>query len=57
MALFPQLNLAYPPGLVEPGLERAEEAEEHVPAFAGDGLRPVRFRGSLRQFRTKPDIG
>src|ERR1700733_6133545 len=31
------------PGLVEPWLERAVEAEERKPGFAGDRLDPVRL--------------
>jgi hypothetical protein len=38
---FHQFDLTQPPGLVGPRFERAVEAEEHVPAFARDGLNPV----------------
>jgi hypothetical protein len=34
-ALLDQLNLARPPGLVVPGLERSIEAEDCIPALAG----------------------
>ena len=36
-----QFDFARPPGLVEPGLERAVEAQDGEPALAGDGLDPV----------------
>jgi len=36
-----QFDLAQFPGLVEPGLERALQPEQHVPPLAGDGLYPV----------------
>src|SRR6516225_8927658 len=38
-----QLELAGPPGLVEPRLERAVEADHYKPALARDRLRPVGF--------------
>ena len=41
--LLHQLDLPRLPGFVEPRLERAVEAQHGVPAFAGNGLDPVRF--------------
>src|SRR6516162_5774255 len=38
-----QLDLAGPPGLVDPRFERAVEAEHHKPALASDRLHPVGF--------------
>ncbi|MDJ0817523.1 MAG: hypothetical protein QNJ58_15040, partial [Desulfobacterales bacterium] len=38
-----QFNLPGPPGLLEPRFERAVEAQDGEPAFAGDGLDPVVF--------------
>lgn len=40
-SLLQRLNLTGPPSFVEPRLERAVEAKERVPSFAGDGLHPV----------------
>jgi hypothetical protein len=39
--LFEQFDLAGAPGLFEPRFKRAVEAEDHEPAFAGQGLNPV----------------
>jgi AraC-like DNA-binding protein len=39
--LFAPFDLAGAPGLVEPRFERAVEAEDHEPAFAGKGPNPV----------------
>jgi hypothetical protein len=51
-ALFLWLNfdLAWPPGLREPWLQRPVEAQNNVPAFSGDSLDPVALfaRWSLR---------
>ena len=43
-ALLHQFGFTGPPGLVEPGLQGPVEAEEHVPALAGDSLNPVVLR-------------
>lgn len=40
-SLLQRLNLAGSPSFVEPRLERAVEAQERVPSFAGDGLHPI----------------
>lgn len=40
-SLLKRLNLAGPPSFFEPRLERAVEAQERVPSFAGDGLHPI----------------
>jgi hypothetical protein len=40
-ALLHQLELPRPPSFVEPRLKRPVEAQEDVPAFAGNGLHPV----------------
>ncbi len=53
--LLHQLNLARTPGLVEPRIERAVEAQDHEPAFAGNRLHPVAFF-SCRSFRAKINI-
>jgi hypothetical protein len=45
--LFDQLNFSHAPCLIEPGVQRAVEPEEHVPPLAGDCLRPVRLWCSL----------
>ena len=50
-----KLELAGLPCLVEPRLQRAVEAQEDVPAFAGYGLHPVGFM-PRRRGRTEPDI-
>ena len=36
-----QLDLAGAPGFIEPRFQRAVEAQDHEPAFAGQGLHPV----------------
>ena len=45
-----QLNLTWPPGLVEPGLERTIQPQDDEPAPALNGLDPVLLpaRGRLR---------
>jgi hypothetical protein len=48
-------HLTWPPGLLVPRLERAVEAEEDVPAFAGNGLHPIRFMAG-RNRRAEIDI-
>ena len=42
-SVLDRLDLAGPPGLVEPGLERPVEAKHQEPALAGHGLEPVRL--------------
>jgi hypothetical protein len=49
------LDLSRSPGLVEPRLQRAIEAKNNKPAFAGDGLHPVIFKAS-RSLGTEIDI-
>jgi hypothetical protein len=39
--LLQGFDLPGPPSLVEPWLQRATEAKDHKPAFAGKGLHPV----------------
>ena len=48
--LWLNFDLAWPPGLREPWLQRPVEAQNNVPAFSGDGLDPVALfaRWSLR---------
>ena len=53
--LFHQLDLARPPGLVEPRLGRTIEAQDGKPAFAGNGLDPVRLLAG-RWFRAEVEI-
>ena len=48
-------HLTWSPGLLVPRLERAVEAEEDVPAFAGNGLHPIRFMAG-RNRRAEIDI-
>src|SRR6266446_844917 len=50
-----KFNFTRAPRLVEPRLERPVEAQECIPAFAGNRLHPVAFLagGSLR---AEPDI-
>ena len=50
VCLFDQFELAGPPSLVEPRLDRAVEAQVDVPAFAGDGLviRNLSFPSCVR---------
>src|SRR5437868_6023675 len=50
-----KFNFTRPPRLVEPRFERPVEAQECIPAFAGNRLHPVDFLagGSLR---AEPDI-
>src|SRR5262249_36959086 len=50
------LDLAGPPGLVEPGLQRAVQAQRQEPAFAGDGLDPVGFLDSGGFLRGEIDV-
>jgi hypothetical protein len=42
-SLLHQLDLIWSPSLVEPRLQRAVETEDHIQAFARDGLRPIVF--------------
>lgn len=51
-ASFDQLDLTRSPGLVEPGLGRAVEAEDRVPTLARNSLNPVAlFAFRVRSFR------
>ena len=53
--LLDQLELARPPGLVDPGLQRTVGPQENEPALAGYGLDPVLLH-SFRRFRGKNDV-
>ena len=50
-----QFDLARPPGLIEPRLERAVEAQDGEPALARRGLHPVAFLARWR-FRSEVDV-
>ena len=52
--LLQQLDLARPPGLVEPRFRGAVDAQDGVPALAGHGLDPVRLAGG--RLRTEVDV-
>ena len=38
-----QLDFAWPPALIDPGLQRAVQTQADPPALAGNGLQPVAF--------------
>ena len=54
-ALLHHLGITRTPGLLEPRLERPIEAEQHVPALAGDRLDPVVVL-AVRGFRPEEDV-
>jgi hypothetical protein len=43
-----EFDLSGPPGLIEPGLQRAIQARKGVPPFAGNDLHPVVFLAGRR---------
>ena len=47
-ALVNEFEISWLPGSLEPGLQRAVEAENGEPAFAGDRLNPVVLFASWR---------
>src|SRR5437667_10325900 len=59
VCLFDQFELAGPPSLVEPRLEWPVEAQENVPAFAGNGLviRNLSFPVACVDCRVSKSIG
>ena len=54
-SLLHQLNLTWPPGLVEPGLERTIQPQDDEPALALNGLDPV-LLPALGRLRSEIDI-